>query len=163
MQPWAEDFKHRVVAWHYDFYMGPKAEKAIRRDQEAAPQLQRSHDIAKNGVSTKNLFDARSPAAPHELMQGHPSEPSDTPEFARRGDRLFSARNTKYFRWQTFIPNMTPSHASSNPFCARSQNQTGWIEHVKQSKKIARDPRPLGQKHIVSGTDDSVPVFPKFK
>lgn len=55
MQPWLEDFKYRVTDFHYQFYMGPQARKALLSRQEDCAAMQRRSDLQLNGRSTKSL------------------------------------------------------------------------------------------------------------
>jgi hypothetical protein len=152
MQPWVEDFKYRVVDWHYSYYMGPKARTAILSNQRAAKQLQ-------------NVFDRRTSGFTQRL-----SEPDSS-------SAKYSHQITKHFAWTTSIPQIVPYRKSSNPFCPVTPNRTGWREYIEQKDvrgavrmKSPNDrqhrvqhimnPKPKGDKHVVSGTDDTVPVMP---
>mmetsp|Transcript_13599 Transcript_13599/g.23690 ORF Transcript_13599/g.23690 Transcript_13599/m.23690 type:complete len:178 (-) Transcript_13599:69-602(-) len=152
IQPWIEDFKWRVVDWHYNFYMGPRARSAIMSNQRAARRVQ-------------DVFDRRS----HGFIQRMPLV--DAKEARYTPDR------TKHFSWTTSIPQVTPYQRNSNPFCPVTPNRTGWREYVEQYEvrgavrpkspkanqhriQFTPDPKPKGHKHVVSGTDDTVPVFP---
>ena len=44
MQPWVNDFKYRVIGWHYDFYMRDQSRRAINSNQHAAEDTQLHYD-----------------------------------------------------------------------------------------------------------------------
>mmetsp|Transcript_20959 Transcript_20959/g.43521 ORF Transcript_20959/g.43521 Transcript_20959/m.43521 type:complete len:156 (-) Transcript_20959:115-582(-) len=153
MQPWVEDFKWRVIDWHYNFYMGPKARGAVMSNQKGVRQLQEVFDKRSHGFTTR-LAEPASSSAP------------------------YSPQRTKYFAWTTCIPQVAPYKRNSNPFCKVSPNVTGWREYVEQKdvRGAARpktpdvpphrvqhilNPKPKGSKHVVAGTNDEVPTFPK--
>ena len=142
MSPWIEDFKWRVIDWHYQFYMGPKARNAILSNQRHC----------------KSIQDSFVPRGPQ--------------------DGAYDASRTKHFAWTTYLPQVTPLRKTSNPFCPVTPNKTGWreyIEHkdirgaVRPKSPAARqhkvqhtmDPKPKSAKMVVSGTDHTVPIFPK--
>eukprot|EP00927_Polykrikos_kofoidii_P072615 TRINITY_DN68716_c0_g1_i1.p1 TRINITY_DN68716_c0_g1~~TRINITY_DN68716_c0_g1_i1.p1 ORF type:complete len:176 (+),score=19.74 TRINITY_DN68716_c0_g1_i1:70-597(+) len=150
IQPWVEDFKWRVVDWHYNYYMGPKARNAILSNQKGA-----------NGA--REFYEKRS--------HGFVRSKSDAPQFQQH--------RTKYFAHTTFIPQVAPYRQTTNPFCPVTPNKTGWREYVEQKNvrgavrpasprsedaqhrcTFLADPKPKGGKHVVSGTDDTVPVMP---
>mmetsp|Transcript_66866 Transcript_66866/g.160073 ORF Transcript_66866/g.160073 Transcript_66866/m.160073 type:complete len:178 (-) Transcript_66866:20-553(-) len=154
MQPWIEDFKWRVVDWHYQFYMGPKARSAILSQHKVAPKLQEVFDKRSHGFVTR--------------MQRNQAEGAK-----------YSHDHTRFFAWTTFTPQITPYRKNSNPFCPVTPNKTGWREYVEISNprgavrakapnerqhrvKLIPDPRPRGPKTQIAGTDDSVPIFPNF-
>eukprot|EP00811_Abedinium_folium_P010305 NODE_19531_length_839_cov_4.617978.p2 GENE.NODE_19531_length_839_cov_4.617978~~NODE_19531_length_839_cov_4.617978.p2 ORF type:complete len:178 (-),score=60.92 NODE_19531_length_839_cov_4.617978:223-756(-) len=153
MQPWIEDFKWRVVDFHYNFYMGPKARSAIMSNQLETRRMQDAFDRQSHGCVRR--------AAPQAVV---PAQKQNFPHV------------TKHFAWTTYIPQAVPYHKNSNPFCAVSHNKTGWREYVEMESRGAvrvkppedaqhrfkriMDPKPKGWKHVVSGTDDTVPVFP---
>jgi hypothetical protein len=153
IQPWIQDFRWRVVDWHYQYYMGPKARTAILSDQRGARQLQ-------------DVFDRRS----HGFVQ-RLSEPDASAA-------KYSQFHTKHFAWTTCTPQAVPYLRNSNPFCPVTPNRTGWREYVEQKEvrgavrakspdarqhrvQYIMDPKPKGGKHVVSGTDDTVPVHPR--
>mmetsp|Transcript_68754 Transcript_68754/g.182643 ORF Transcript_68754/g.182643 Transcript_68754/m.182643 type:complete len:178 (+) Transcript_68754:143-676(+) len=153
MQPWIEDFKWRAVDWHYQFYMGPKARGAIMANQRLVPTLQ-------------DTFDKRS----HGFVQRVPP--------AQAAEAEYSPRRTKYFTWTTMTPQAVPYMRTSNPFCPVTPNRTGWREYVEQKNvrgavrvksptaqqhrvRHLQDPKPKREKHVVSGTDHTVPAFPR--
>mmetsp|Transcript_16011 Transcript_16011/g.42282 ORF Transcript_16011/g.42282 Transcript_16011/m.42282 type:complete len:174 (+) Transcript_16011:1434-1955(+) len=148
MQPWIEDFKWRAVDWHYNYYMGPKARNAIMSNQRAAPKMQ-------------EVFEKQS----HGFIQKGPS--AGGPPHLR----------TKHFAWTTALPQTVPYHKSTNPFCSVTPNKTGWREYVEHANlrgavrpespkhrqhriQHIMDPKPKGDRGVVSGTDDTVPVMP---
>mmetsp|Transcript_39145 Transcript_39145/g.77507 ORF Transcript_39145/g.77507 Transcript_39145/m.77507 type:complete len:178 (-) Transcript_39145:75-608(-) len=152
MQPFIEDFKWRVMDWHYNFYMGPKARTAIMSNQKSARRLQDVFDERSHGFVTR-LTEPQSSQAPNSHL------------------------HTKHFTWTTCTPQVVPLRRNSNPFCKVTPNKTGWREYVEQVNvrgavrppsprarqhriQHTPDPRPVGTKHVVSGTDDSVPSFP---
>mmetsp|Transcript_29150 Transcript_29150/g.67092 ORF Transcript_29150/g.67092 Transcript_29150/m.67092 type:complete len:178 (-) Transcript_29150:26-559(-) len=154
MQPWIEDFKWRAVDFHYQFYMGPKARNAILSQHKLAPKLQ-------------DTFEKRS----HGFITRVPKEHADS--------AAYRPNSTRYFAWTTCTPQITPFRKSSNPFCPVTSNKTGWREYVEQANikgahrakspyerqhrvNLIPDPKPKGRKHEVAGTDDAVPIFPKF-
>lgn len=130
MQPFMEDLKWRAMNWHYEFYMKKKADEALRVGQKSAAKLQWVADMKISGESRKGLN-----------VDSHKNAP------------------TKSFAFRSFVPNVVPHLASTNPFCPITANQTGWRECI--TRRIP-DPLPRG-KHFVSGTDDSVPQMPKVK
>eukprot|EP00440_Ansanella_granifera_P008029 gb/GFBE01008690.1/.p1 GENE.gb/GFBE01008690.1/~~gb/GFBE01008690.1/.p1 ORF type:complete len:178 (+),score=31.15 gb/GFBE01008690.1/:1-534(+) len=152
MSPWIEDFKWRAVDWHYQYYMGPKARSAIMSNQ-------------RNARSIQDVFDRRS----HGFVQRLSNEDAKSAGY--------SHQRTKHFAWTTCIPKTTPQHKSSNPFCPVTPNRTGWREYVEQKDvrgavrskapdakqhrvQHIMDPKPKGSKHVISGTDDTVPIMP---
>mmetsp|Transcript_28722 Transcript_28722/g.81151 ORF Transcript_28722/g.81151 Transcript_28722/m.81151 type:complete len:178 (-) Transcript_28722:65-598(-) len=152
MQPWIDDFKWRATDWHYSFYMGPKARTAIMSNQKSARKVQ-------------DMFDKRS----HGFVQRLSGPEVDTARY--------SHQRTKHFTWTTCLPQIAPNRRNSNPFCPVTPNRTGWREYVEhkdlrgavrqaapkdrqhRSRHIL-DPKPKGEKHVVSGTDDTVPIMP---
>mmetsp|Transcript_16520 Transcript_16520/g.25041 ORF Transcript_16520/g.25041 Transcript_16520/m.25041 type:complete len:177 (+) Transcript_16520:136-666(+) len=153
MQPFIEDLKYRMVDWHYNYYMGPKARSAIMSNQSAAKEIQDELDRKRQGSIPR--------MAPDEV--------------SRKG---YNPKKTKHFAWTTCVPQIKPQRRSSNPFCPVTPNRTGWREYVEQSNvrgavriqppkdpqhrfTLRPDPKPKDHKHVVSGTDDTVPVFPK--
>jgi hypothetical protein len=138
--PFMEDFKWRAVNWQYKFYMSKKSEEAILSSQKEIERIQFKKDLEICGDSRKGL--------------------NETEIEDKSVNPFFHPNKTRFFTWNTkFVPNMVPNKISTNPFCPQSQNKTGWI-HAK-SRKIP-DPLPRG-KHFVSGTDDSVPIMPKYQ
>mmetsp|Transcript_81272 Transcript_81272/g.143352 ORF Transcript_81272/g.143352 Transcript_81272/m.143352 type:complete len:190 (-) Transcript_81272:85-654(-) len=164
MSPWIEDFKWRAIDWHYQYYMGPKARSAIMSNQRQTRSIQ-------------DVFDRRSHGFTQRLA----------PEEAKTA--AYSSQRTKYFAWTTCLPRVSPLHKSSNPFCPVTPNKTGWREYIEQkdvrgavrsrSPKMMgaegkpgpwpaqqhrvqhiMDPKPKGSKHVISGTDDTVPIMP---
>lgn len=116
MTPWVHDFKHRVMAFHYDGYMREQARRTILEDQSNCATTQTWYNQQKN--------------VPEKL-------------------------NT----WRTFVPNITPFRANSNPFCPISSNTTGWKD--VPIRRLS-DSQPMSG-HAIAGTDDSVPIFPKYR
>mmetsp|Transcript_76330 Transcript_76330/g.220565 ORF Transcript_76330/g.220565 Transcript_76330/m.220565 type:complete len:180 (+) Transcript_76330:122-661(+) len=154
IQPWIEDFKYRVVGWHYNYYMGPKARSAVMSNQAQARKMEES-------------MRKRS-------MLGTPQAKGDKTAHIKVP---YSHMSTKHFTWTTCIPRIAPQRKSSNPFCPVTPNRTGWQEYVEQLDvrgavrvqppkdrqhryQYTVDPKPKGKKHVVSGTDDTVPVMP---
>eukprot|EP00930_Biecheleria_cincta_P043647 TRINITY_DN29957_c0_g1_i1.p1 TRINITY_DN29957_c0_g1~~TRINITY_DN29957_c0_g1_i1.p1 ORF type:complete len:178 (+),score=20.11 TRINITY_DN29957_c0_g1_i1:35-568(+) len=152
MSPWIEDFKWRAIDWHYQYYMGPKARGAIMSNQ-------------RNARSIQDVYDRRS----HGFVQRWSKEQAATAPN--------SHQRTKHFAWTTCLPRVSPLHRTSNPFCPVTPNRTGWREYVEQkdvrgavrpkSPKAKQhriqhimDPKPKAGKHVVSGTDDTVPIMP---
>mmetsp|Transcript_3168 Transcript_3168/g.5150 ORF Transcript_3168/g.5150 Transcript_3168/m.5150 type:complete len:178 (-) Transcript_3168:62-595(-) len=152
IQPWIEGFKWRAVDWHYNYYMGPKARSAIMSRQSAARRVQDIFDRRSHGFIRRT---------PPEDIAGQPYTPD----------------KTKHFAWTTCIPQITPYQRTSNPFCPVTANRTGWREYVEHYQprgsvrpaspknpqhrvQLRLDPKPKGHKHVVSGTDDTVPIFP---
>lgn len=133
MQPWVNDFKYRVVDWHYQFYMRDQARRAINSNQL-------------NAERTQTFFDSK--VGNLQMRKG-------------LSDRTveFSEEVVRYFNWRPFVPNVVPHRANSNPFCPVTPNKTGWKE---SPKRRLTDPQPMGG-HAIAGTDDSVPIFPKFR
>mmetsp|Transcript_36564 Transcript_36564/g.67005 ORF Transcript_36564/g.67005 Transcript_36564/m.67005 type:complete len:178 (-) Transcript_36564:84-617(-) len=154
MRPWIEDFKWRAVDWHYQYYMGPKARNAILSQHKLAPKLQ-------------DTFEKRS----HGFITRVPREQADSV--------AYRPNSTRYFAWTTCTPQIQPFRKTSNPFCPVTPNKTGWREYVEienprgavrtkapnerqhRVTKIA-DPKPRGHKAQIAGTDDTVPIFPKY-
>jgi hypothetical protein len=144
MQPWVNDFKYRVVDWHYQFYMRDQARRAINSNQANAEQTQTYFDSKVGNLQTrKGLSD---------------SDKSALKSMDERGIH-FSEEVIRYFNWRPFVPNVVPHRANSNPFCPVTPNKTGWKE---APKRRLTDPQPMSG-HPIAGTDDSVPIFPKFR
>jgi hypothetical protein len=144
MAPWVNDFKYRVIQWHSDFYMKDQARRAINTNQS-------------NAEMTQMHFDSR--VGEHQTGKGlSVGDKSVLAEMDRRGIK-FSDNVIRYFNWRPFVPNVTPSRANSNPFCPVSANRTGWKE---APKRRSTDPQPM-MGHQIAGTEDSVPIFPKFR
>lgn len=40
MRPWIDEFKWEVMAWHYNFWMGPEAKKTLLKFQQGSEKLQ---------------------------------------------------------------------------------------------------------------------------
>eukprot|EP00929_Paragymnodinium_shiwhaense_P123553 TRINITY_DN97553_c0_g1_i1.p2 TRINITY_DN97553_c0_g1~~TRINITY_DN97553_c0_g1_i1.p2 ORF type:complete len:176 (-),score=29.80 TRINITY_DN97553_c0_g1_i1:107-634(-) len=150
MQPWVEDFKWRVMDWHYNYYMGPKARNAILSNQGAAKHVQDMYEKKSHGFVRRKKMSEK-----------------------------FEARRTQFFAHTTCLPNVTPHRRSSNPFCPVTPNKTGWKEYVEQihvrgadrprgpwsedaqhRRQYIMDPKPKGPKHVIAGTDDTVPIMP---
>ena len=55
MAPWVHDFKHRVISWHYDSYMGAESRRALLRDQSNAEANQARMD-RRSGVVRSGAF-----------------------------------------------------------------------------------------------------------
>ena len=55
MQPWVNDFKHRVIGWHYDFYMKDQSRRAIVGDQHSAETAQLREDALVAGGGGRGL------------------------------------------------------------------------------------------------------------
>mmetsp|Transcript_39529 Transcript_39529/g.73695 ORF Transcript_39529/g.73695 Transcript_39529/m.73695 type:complete len:178 (-) Transcript_39529:86-619(-) len=152
ISPWIEDFKWRVIDWHYQYYMGPKARNAVMSNQRHVRSIQDVYDKRANGfVQRLSKDDAASVKYLHA--------------------------RTKHFAWTTFLPRVSPLHKTSNPFCPVTPNKTGWREYVEQKEirgavrpkspkdnqhriQHIMDPKPKAKKHVISGTDDTVPIFP---
>lgn len=128
MQPWVHDYKHRVLAWHYDLYMRDMARRAINGNQSNAEETQVHFDTKVGEVQEGKGLNGNSQGARH-------------------------------FTWRTFVPNVTPLRANSNPFCPVTPNRTGWKE---APVRRLTDPQPMSG-HAIAGTDDSVPIFPKYR
>jgi hypothetical protein len=140
MQPWVNDFKHRVLGWHYDFYMKDQARRAIGHAQNTAESAQKYFDSQAGEMQTRKGL-TREDKIELEKTEGK-----------------FHPKITRHFHWKTFIPNITPYRANSNPFCPVTPNKTGWTE----LRRSTSDPQPM-QGHAIAGTDDSVPIFPRFR
>ena len=144
MQPWVQDFRYRVVDWHYQFYMRDQSRRAVGLDQHNAERTQQYFDSQVGRLQTR---------------KGISEEDKEVVgEMDKRGV-AFSEEVIRYFNWRPFIPNVVPYKASSNPFCPVTANTTGWKE---APKRRLTDPQPMGG-HAVAGTDDSVPIFPKYR
>jgi hypothetical protein len=144
MQPWVNDFKYRVIGWHYDFYMKDQSRRAINSNQHGAEEAQVHYDSQIPEVQTyKGISE------------------SDKDLLARMDQRgvRFSDKVIRYFNWRPFVPNVIPYRANSNPFCPITSNTTGWREAPNSRNS---DPQPKGG-HAIAGTDDSVPIFPKYR
>merc|ERR1712167_396147 len=61
MQPWIEDFKWRVMDWHYGFYLGPKARNAILSNQKVAASIQDAFEKRSHGFVTRRPGAGRTP------------------------------------------------------------------------------------------------------
>ena len=146
MQPWVNDFKHRVVDWHYQLYMSGQSRRAINSNQA-------------NAEATQIHFDENI-GGPFQTRKGLSPEDKRIIESMDERGQHFSDEVTRYFNWRTFVPNTVPHRASSNPFCPVTSNTTGWKE-VTVNRRLT-DPQPKGG-HAIAGTDDSVPIFPKFR
>jgi hypothetical protein len=144
MQPWVNDFKHRVIGWHYDFYMKDQSRRAIVGDQHSSESAQIQYDQGRLHQTRKGLSS---------------SDKAVIKEMDKRGIK-YSDKITRYFTWRPFVPNVAPYRANSNPFCPVTSNVTGWKEAVVG--RVSTDPQPKGGHHV-AGTDDSVPIFPKFR
>ena len=144
IQPWVHDFKFRVVEWHYQFYMRDMARRAIVKDQF-------------NAENSQKYFDSR--AGKLQTRKGISDEDlSVLSEMDSKGVK-FSDEVIRYFNWGFFLPNIVPHKANSNPFCPVSSNSTGWKE---APRRRLTDPQPMAG-HAIAGTDDSVPIFPKYR
>jgi hypothetical protein len=144
MQPWVNDFKYRVIGWHYDFYMKDQSRRAINSNQHGAEEAQLHYDSQINEVQTRKGISEHDKDILSRMDQ--------------RGVR-FSDQVIRYFNWRPFVPNVIPHRANSNPFCAVTANTTGWREAPSRRNS---DPQPKGG-HAIAGTDDSVPIFPKYR
>lgn len=144
MQPWVQDFKYRVVDWHYQFYMRNMARRAIASDQFNAERSQQYFDAQVGSLQTR---------------KGISEEDKMILEGMDKKRVHFSDEVIRYFNWRPFIPNVVPYKANSNPFCPVSANKTGWKE---APKRRLTDPQPKAG-HLIAGTDDSVPIFPKYR
>ena len=144
MQPWVNDFKYRVVDWHYQLYMGGQARRAVNSNQA-------------NAEATQVHFDSQ--VGPLQTRRGISDTDKEVIDKLDAKGVGFSDEVIRYFNWRPFVPNVVPHRANSNPFCPVSSNTTGWKEVA--SRRLT-DPRPMAG-HAIAGTDDSVPIFPKFR
>ncbi len=146
MQPWVNDFKHRVIGWHYEFYMRDQSRRAINSNQHTAESSQLHYDsqIPPNEVRTRKGISIEDKQVLSDMD--------------KKGIK-FSDNVIRYFNWRPFVPNVVPHRANSNPFCPVTANKTGWKE--APVRRIS-DPQPKGG-HAIAGTDDSVPIFPKYR
>jgi len=146
MQPWVNDFKHRVIGWHYEFYMRDQSRRAINSNQHTAESSQLHYDsqIPPNEVRTRKGISIEDKQVLSDMD--------------KKGIK-FSDNVIRYFNWRPFVPNVVPHRANSNPFCPVTANTTGWKE---APVRRASDPQPKGG-HAIAGTDDSVPIYPKYR
>lgn len=144
MKPWVNDFKYRVVDWHYQFYMRDQARRAINSNQANAERTQTYFDSKEGKLQTRKGLSEK--------------DKEDLKSLDAKGVH-FSDDIIRYFNWRPFVPNVVPQRANSNPFCPVTSNTTGWKE---APKRRLTDPQPMGG-HKIAGTDDSVPIFPKFR
>jgi hypothetical protein len=144
MQPWVNDFKYRVVDWHYQFYMRGQARRAIMSNQA-------------NAELTQSFFDSK--VGFQQTRKGVSSEDKELMKSLDERGVKFSDEVVRYFNWRPFVPNVVPHRANSNPFCAVTPNTTGWKD---SPKRRLTDAQPKSG-HAIAGTDDSVPIFPKFR
>jgi len=131
------------------FLHGTKAREAIASRQSEVSKIEDLFNKRSRGFVNRN-------GADHTYMDPH---------------------KTRTFFWTTCIPQVQPFQKSSNPFCPLTQNQTGWREYIEHKNvrhavrprgpkdlphrvQHTMEPRPRCWKHVVSGTDDTVPIFP---
>ncbi len=143
VKPWVNDFRYRVLAWHYKFYMQKRAKELLLASQE---------DLE---GETKRAFRALGEHVSPGLSK---SDKVTLDQHTKETGNVFHPSISRYFRWKTFIPSVTPFKSSSSPFCRVSHNATGWID--AEERKIP-DLQPRGSKHKVGGSDDSVPIMPR--
>ena len=146
MQPWVNDFKYRVIGWHYDFYMRDQSRRAINSNQHQAEE-------------TQKFYDAKIPSCEIRTSKGLTDYDKDVLDRMEERGVKFSDNIIRYFNWRPFVPNVIPHRANSNPFCPITPNTTGWREAPVRRNS---DPQPKGG-HAIAGTDDSVPIFPKYR
>ena len=144
MMPWVNDFKYRVVDWHYQFYMRGQARRAINSNQS-------------NAEATQTYFDSK--IGPLQTRKGISADDQSLLADLDQKGVHFSDEVIRYFNWRPFVPNMVPHRVNSNPFCPVTANTTGWKE--SPTRRLT-DPQPKGGDSI-AGTDDAVPIFPKFR
>ncbi len=53
MQPWVNDFKYRVIDWHYQLYMGGMARRAVNGNQSNAEATQLHFDAKVGPLQTR--------------------------------------------------------------------------------------------------------------